>query len=232
MTGSFTHPPGSKLQVAGLCGSLRPGSLTRKALAVALSGAEEAGAETRLIDLRDYQLIFCDGKQDESAYPEDVFRLRRDVQQAKGIILGSPEYHGSFSGVLKDALDLMGFEEFEGKMIGLVGVSGGQAGAHGLTGLRSIGRVLHAWVIPEQVSIAEGWKVFDAAGNLKDPEIEERLKEVGRQVVRFARLHDAEQALQFLKTWEDAPPNPGGARVCSVGQAGQTGQTGGQGSTS
>lgn len=218
MAASLVHP---QLEVAGLCGSLREGSLTRRALAVALQGAEEAGARTRMIDLRDYELIFCDGKQDESAYPPDVFRLRHDVQRAKGIILGSPEYHGSFSGVLKNALDLMGFEEFEGKMVGLVGVSGGQAGAHGLTGLRSIGRTLHAWVIPEQVSIAEAWKVFDAAGNLKDPEIERRLKEVGRQVVRFARLHDAEKALEFLKDWEGAPPNPGGARVCSVGQPGQ-----------
>lgn len=216
MPESFNHPAHSILQVAGLCGSLRQGSLTRRALAIALRGAEEAGAETRLIDLRDYKLIFSNGKQDESAYPPDVFRLRRDVQQAKGIILGSPEYHASFSGVLKNALDLMGFDEFEGKMIGLVGVAGGQAGAHGLTGLRSIGRALHAWVIPDQVSIAEAWKVFDAAGNLKDPEIEKRLKEVGRQVVRFARLHEAEKALEFLKDWEDAPQNPGGGRICEI----------------
>jgi NAD(P)H-dependent FMN reductase len=40
--------------------------------------------------------------------------------------------------------------EFEGKMIGLVGVSGGSMGAQGgLASLRSIGRVLHAWVIPD-----------------------------------------------------------------------------------
>ncbi len=42
-----------------------------------------------------------------------------EVAGAQGIILGTPEYHGSFSGVLKNALDLMGFDEFEGKMIGL-----------------------------------------------------------------------------------------------------------------
>jgi NAD(P)H-dependent FMN reductase len=76
----------------------------------------------------DYQLLFCDGKDDESEFPKDVFRLREEVKQARGIILGTPEYHGGYSGVLENALDLMGFEEFEGKMLGLLGVSG-EAGA-------------------------------------------------------------------------------------------------------
>ena len=111
------------ISIAGICGSLRKGSYTRQAVRIALQGAEEVGAQTRLIDLRDYDLIFCDGKEDESTYPEGVFHLRSDVKQAQGLILGTPEYHGNLSGVLKNALDLMGFEEIEGKMIGLVGVS-------------------------------------------------------------------------------------------------------------
>jgi multimeric flavodoxin WrbA len=62
------------------CGS----SYTRQAVRIALQGAEEVGAQTRLIDLRDYDLIFCDGKEDESTYPEGVFHLRSDVKQAQG----------------------------------------------------------------------------------------------------------------------------------------------------
>ena len=54
-----------KVRVAGICGSLRGGSYTRLALAVALKGAADAGAETQLIDLRDYQLAFCDGGDNE-----------------------------------------------------------------------------------------------------------------------------------------------------------------------
>jgi FMN reductase len=77
---------------------------------VALEGAKEAGARTHLIDLSEYQLIFCDGKEDESGYPKDVFKLRDDVRAAQGIILVTPEYHGGYSGVLKNALDLMGFD--------------------------------------------------------------------------------------------------------------------------
>ena len=201
----------STIHVAGISGSLRAGSYTRRAVESALLGAAESGAETRLIDLNDYNLVFRAGK-DESGFPADVSRLREEVKQADGIILGTPEYHGSLSGVLKNALDLMGFDEFEGKMIGLVGVSGGQMGAFdALNTLRNIGRALHAWVIPEQASVPEAWKVFDESGTLKDSDLEKRLKEVGRQVARFAYLHTSEQAQEFLRAWEGAPVNPGGA---------------------
>lgn len=208
----MTHASSQAIQVAGICGSLRKGSFTRMALHVALAGAKEAGAQTRMIDLSEYHLIFCDGKEDESGYPKDVFTLREDVRAAQGIILATPEYHGGYSGVLKNALDLMGFEEFEGKMLGLVGVSGSGMGAVGaMNNLRAVGRALHAWVIPEQASIPEAYKVFDESGTLNDSAFEKRLKEVGRQVARFAYLHTSEQAQEFLRAWEGAPVNPGGA---------------------
>lgn len=197
--------------IAGICGSLRQGSYTRLAVEIALRGAAELGAQTYLIDLGEYDLAFCDGARDRQAYPEGVRRLQEKVRGAQGIILGTPVYHGSFSGVLKNALDLMGFREFEGKMIGLVGVAGGRAGAlNALDSLRAVGRGLHAWVIPEQVSIPEAWRAFDGAGNLKDQELEQRLLGVGRQVARFAYLHTSRQAMEFLRAWEVAPANPGG----------------------
>ena len=55
-------------------------------------------------------------------------------------------------GVLKNALDLMGFEEFEGKML---------------------------VVVPEQASIPQARQEFDETGNLKDPKLEERVRNVG-----------------------------------------------------
>jgi NAD(P)H-dependent FMN reductase len=198
-------------RIAGICGSIRKGSFTRLALAIALHGAEETGAQTELIDLGDYGLIFCDGKDNESIYPKGVFQLREAVRPAQGIILATPEYHGGYSGVLKNALDMMGFEEFEGKMLGLVGVSGGRMGAFGaMHSLRDVGRALHAWVIPEQASVPQAWQVFDKQGRCQDAETEKRLKEVGRQVARFACLHTAEKAGEFLREYESAIENPGG----------------------
>ncbi|HHJ06017.1 MAG TPA: NADPH-dependent oxidoreductase [Anaerolineae bacterium] len=198
-------------RIVGICGSLREGSYTRKVVNIALQGAAEKGAETHLIDLRNYALPFCNGEEDESRYPPDVFKLREDVGQAQGIILGTPEYHSGMSGVLKNALDLMGFNQFGGKMVGLVGVSGGAMGAvNALNALRTVGRSLHAWVLPGQVSVPQASDAFDNEGKLKDSQMEDRLKEVGRQVAKFTQLHASRHVIDFLTAWESAPPNPGG----------------------
>jgi FMN reductase len=199
------------IRIVGICGSLREGSYTRKVVNIALQGAAERGAEVHLIDLRNYTLPFCNGEEDESHYPPDVFKLREDVRQAQGIILGTPEYHSGMSGVLKNALDLMGFDQFGGKMVGLVGVSGGTMGAvNALNALRTVGRSLHAWVLPGQVSVPQASNAFDNEGKLKDPQMEYRLKEVGRQVAKFTRLHTSRHVIDFLKAWESAPADPGG----------------------
>lgn len=199
------------ITIIGICGSLRSTSYTRMALKIALKGAEESGVNTELIDLRDYDLVFCDGGENEENYPEDVERLRKKVFDAEGIILGTPEYHGGVSGVLKNALDLLGFREFEGKMVGLIGVSGGEMGAvNALNSLRNIGRSLRAWVLPSQVSIPQVAKAFDSYGNVKSKDMEKRLKHVGRRVARFASLHTSQSAKNFLRAWEEAPKNPGG----------------------
>jgi NAD(P)H-dependent FMN reductase len=67
---------GDEIRVVGLCGSLRPISSTRMALAAALRGAEDVAAEVSLIDVREYTLPFSDGKQSESPASPDVVRLR------------------------------------------------------------------------------------------------------------------------------------------------------------
>ncbi len=203
-----SHTP---ILIVGIVGSLRETSYTRMAVRSALAGAAEKGATTKLIDLRDYTLPFCDGSGEEAEGYPDVLRLREEVAAAQGVILGTPDYHGSYSGVLKNALDLMGFNEFGGKVMGLVGVAGGALGTvNALNDLRKVGRSLHAWVIPQQAAIPQAWKHFDDAGELDDSDLEERLKEVGRQVARFAALLNAEETRRFLELWEQAMPNPGG----------------------
>ncbi len=203
----------SRVKVVGISGSLRSGSYTRTAVGIALEGAEETGAETRLLDLREFDLPFSSGNPRERNYPPDVDKLREEIRNADGVILGSPEYHGGMSGVLKNTLDLMGFKEFEGKLIGLVGVSGGLMGAsNALVSLRNVGRALHAWVIPEQVSIPQAWKKFNHDGSLRDEALRDRLKRVGEQVAHYSSLHALDQDQAFIEEWETAPANPGGSR--------------------
>jgi NAD(P)H-dependent FMN reductase len=96
----------------------------------------------------------------------------------------------------------MGFGEMEGKMVGLIGVSGGALGAaNALASLRTIGRALHAWLAPEQASIPGARQAFDKHGNLKDKALEKRVKTVGKQVARFAYLHSSRKAQEFIEAW-------------------------------
>jgi multimeric flavodoxin WrbA len=120
--------PKSGIRVVGICGSLRAIGNTKTARSIALRGASEFGASTSLLELRDYELHFY-GKAGPESDPPDVARLRGEIREAHGIIIGSPEYHGSLSGALKNMFDLMSIEDFEGKIVGLVGVAGGHIGA-------------------------------------------------------------------------------------------------------
>ncbi len=195
-----------EIHVAAICGSLREKSYTRMSLNLALEGARMVGASTKMIDLRDYELAFCDGSDE---YPPDVERLQQDVADAKGLIIGTPVYHGSYSGVLKNALDLLSFRELEGAIWGLLGVAGGGTGATvTMTHLRTIGRSLHAWVVPEEVSVANSSKQFDASGQCIDAALRERLLNLGRSVARFAYLHHAEQTQEFVRLWESNLSSP------------------------
>jgi NAD(P)H-dependent FMN reductase len=197
------------INVIAMCGSMGENSSTRRVLEVALAGAAETGANVELIELRDYNLPFAGITRDMAQFP-DAARLAAKVRAAEGILWGTPEYHGSYSGALKNALDLMGFDEFQGKMIGLVGVAGSSIGAiNALTHLRSVGRQLHAWVLPQQVSVARAQDAFTPEGTLKDPDIEKRLTEIGREVARFACLHST-TAEAFLQRWEQATETSGG----------------------
>jgi len=79
-----------------------------------------------------------------------------------------------------------------------------------LNELRTIGRAVHAWVVPPQCVIPHAGDAFDEEGELKDPKLRKRLMGVGREVARFAALHASQEAQEFLSAWEKAPENPGG----------------------
>jgi NAD(P)H-dependent FMN reductase len=140
------------------------------------------GAETEILDLRQLTLPFCDGSDEYPDFP-DVEKLRQTVLEADGIILVTPEYHGSLSGVLKNALDLMGFEHFSGKVTGLMSILGGQSNSNALNDMRTIMRWIHAWTIPEQVAIGQAWKAFDQEGNLQDETLSKRIDAFAQSLV-------------------------------------------------
>lgn len=170
------------VKIVGIGGSLRPDSYSQLALSLVGQRLEALGADVEVLDLRQMNLPFCNGEDDYQDYP-DVEKLRHAVAQADGLILATPEYHGSVSGVLKNALDLMSFEQLDGKVTGLVSVLGGQPNSNALNDLRVIMRWVHAWVIPEQVAIGQAWKAFDSSGKIIDEKLSQRFDQFAQSLV-------------------------------------------------
>jgi NAD(P)H-dependent FMN reductase len=170
--------------VVAVCGSLRDDSHTRKALAHALRGVEAAGGTGELLDLREFDLPPYDPDREAQG---DGERLAAAVRDADAVLLGTPMYHGSFSGVLKNALDYCGFDEFEGKTVALLGVAGGSFPVTALEHLRSVCRSLNAWVVPHQAAVPRSSNAFEG-DQFRDDDLAERVATLGRRAVQFADI--------------------------------------------
>ncbi|MGY2711416.1 FMN reductase [Thermostichus sp. OS-CIW-39] len=177
-----TMAEASEARFVAIGGSLRPNSLTYQALEVARREFEKLGIPLHILDLRQMKLPFVDGSESYADYP-DVAVLRATMKRADGIILASPEYHGGISGSLKNALDLLSFEQLEGKVFGLISVLGGESNSNTLNQMRLIVRWVHGWVIPEQIAIGRAWNAFDEQGNLKDEKLKQRFQHFVQSLV-------------------------------------------------
>lgn len=170
--------------VIAVCGSLRQHSYTRIALRHALEAAEESGGTPELLDLQALDLPVFNSDNDTAG---DAPELTHRIRTADAIILGTPMYHGSYSSPIKTALDYCGFDEFENKTVGLLGVSGGSFPITALEHLRSVCRALDAWVIPHQAAIPNASSVVDD-GTISDSKIEQRVATLGVRAVQFATI--------------------------------------------
>jgi NAD(P)H-dependent FMN reductase len=176
--------------VLAICGSLRDESATRVALSVALEEAASTGASTELLDLRGLDLPPLDADRDADEQGDGA-RLLAAVSEADALLLGTPVYHGSYSGVLKNALDYCGFDEFEGKTVGLLGVAGGSFPVTALDHLRSVCRALNCWVLPHQAALPRAYSHVvhtDDGGRITDEGLDERVRVLGRRVVEYASI--------------------------------------------
>ncbi len=174
------------VNIVGIGGSLRDKSYSQLALQVALQRVELLGASVQLLDLREMHLPFCHGGDDYSGYP-DVARLQQTVKAADGLVLATPEYHGGVSGVLKNSLDLMSFDELSDKVVGLISILGGQSNSNALNDLRIIIRWVHGWVIPEQIAIGRAWSAFGEDGKILDEKLSERFDQFAQSLVDNTR---------------------------------------------
>lgn len=174
----------TETHVVAVCGSLRDESYTRKSLRIALEAAESSGGSTELIDPRELSLPVFDADED---YAGDSPELRQRVRHADSILLGTPMYHGSYSSPVKTVLDYCGFDEFEGKTVGLLAVSGGAFPIPALEHLRSVCRALDAWVIPHQAAVPRASNKFNN-GELTDEDLQDRVRKLGIRAVKYANI--------------------------------------------
>lgn len=180
--------------IVGIGGTIRAGSSTEKALICGLRRAEALGAETRLLggEFLGSLPIFDPRPSDPTTAQ---LELAAAVRAADGIIVASPGYHGSISGVIKNALDTLELTSRDpqpyltGKPIGtVITAAGGQAGGTTLMALRSIIHALRGWPTPFGAALNTANDLFDAQGMCRDEKDAWQLETVADQVMEFASL--------------------------------------------
>ena len=176
-----------QIRLVALLGSVRPGNNTAKALALVVDEVRKsAGVSIEVIDPAKMDLPLPG--QGASA---DAKNMQDAVTAADGVILATPEYHGSFSSVTKLLIDNLGFpSSLSGKPIALLGVAAGGIGAiKALEHLRSVASHVGGIVLPGPVSVARVNSVFDADGNCLDAGLEKMIRGVAIHLVHYIENH-------------------------------------------
>ncbi len=167
-----------------VCGSSRQDGNLEQVVALAGAAARASGAEVRELLLHEVQLpIMIWGDREQAAMPE-VQRVRELAGWADGFILGTPEYHGSMSGALKNWFDFL-YGELAGKFAGVVATTGGGTGDMSITAVKTCFAWCHGFVLPFHAAAPAS--AFEGEA-LTDPRIIDRVERIGHDVARYAPL--------------------------------------------
>ena len=192
--------------VVGIGGTTEPGSSTERALSLALSAAEAYGATVHMIG--GTELAALPHYRPRGAPSKAAMDLLSAVRKADGIVFASPGYHGSISGLVKNAIDYL--EEtakdsrvyLDGVPVGLVVTAyGWQATGPTLAALRAMVHALRGWPTPLGAAIKCYPGLF-VNGECTEPAVATQLQIVGQQVVQFIRARSS-----FRPVENRRPPN-------------------------
>ena len=174
------------IKIVAICGSVRPGNFTLKALRLVADEFKSKSIEVEIIDPSKLNLPLPGA--DGSSSP-DLEMLKDKVANATGVVLSTPEYHGSYSSVIKLVIENLGFPSvLSGKPVCLLGVAAGAIGAiKALEHLRSVCSHIGTIVLPGPVSIAAVHTVFDADGNCTDEKIEKRIRGAATNLTNYIK---------------------------------------------
>jgi NAD(P)H-dependent FMN reductase len=167
-------------------GTNRPGSNALKIARILEAHYTATGTATRLFSLAEMPAEIFDPSSYASK-PEKFVAQQQLVLDAAGLHIVTPEYNGSFPGVLKYWIDMLKFpESFDRKPVAFTGESAGIWGAiRSIEQLQMIFGYRNAHIFPDRVFIPGIVQKLDAGGRLTDPGIDERL---GKQAQGFAEF--------------------------------------------
>src|SRR5712692_8206842 len=174
------------IRIVVINGSVRPGNYTSMASALVVDELKKDPKVTvHLINPEDYHLPFPGANHNA----EGTKRLQEEVKNATAVVLATPEYHGSFSSVMKLVIENLGFPSvLAGKPVALLGVAAGSIGAiKSLEQLRSVCSHIGAFVLPLPISIANVQKVFDSQGRIVEAPVEKMIRQVATNLMNYIR---------------------------------------------
>jgi chromate reductase len=169
------------MHVLAISGSLRADSYNT-ALASAARELAPNGVEVEVFDgLGLVPHYDQDLDQEDVETPEAVAELRRRIEGADAVLFVTPEYNGSISGVLKNAIDWASARHrgscLRNKTVAVAGATTGQYGA--IWAQQDLKRVLGiagARVVPGELPVSTAHEKFDDQGKLVDPFVAQRLQ--------------------------------------------------------
>ncbi|MFI9778686.1 NADPH-dependent FMN reductase [Streptomyces sp. NPDC051956] len=140
--------------ILGILGSASKESVSREVLLRAGQRVRRAGEDFRLVDLAvEFTRAHCVDEYDAPPPGSQTALLRSLVARSHGAVLATPVYHGSYSALLKNALDHLTADAFTRRPVGLIAAGGGPRGAGSACDqLRTVVRALSGWATPTQVA--------------------------------------------------------------------------------
>ena len=180
------------MKILGFAGSLRSGSFNKKALRVALQGAKEVGAKIEELDLRELNIPLYDGDVEvKDGLPKSVKILKKKIEEADALLIASPEYNNSMSGVLKNVIDWAsrkgeeGTNVFNDKPTALITASPGRfGGLKASIAFRPVARTLGMQLMNEEVQVANAGDVFEG-DKIVNERVEGQLIDIGKSLVEW-----------------------------------------------
>ena len=179
--------------IVGIGGTTRQDSTSERALRFALQLAERRGARTLCIDGPSLPIEPYDPSKPARSAGAQV--MVEALRRADGVIVATPSYHGSLSGLVKNALDYVedlredARTYLDGRAVGILVVAeGAQSMGSTLVTLRSIVHSLRGWPTPYAATIDAKARPFGADGQPAAANVADAVDLVVGQVVDFARM--------------------------------------------